>query len=106
MTDINATIAKCKGWRRPTQDECAPEDGWINDITHYTANTLPDYLNDARLYMALFEEMPNAILRRWHDKWLCIPEAQVSKMVECFETESDIIGTAICLAYKKLYGLE
>jgi len=120
MTDINEVIAKSKGWRRPTENECAPFDGWINENTHYTSKELPDYLNDARLYMGLFEEIKKTgfEFRLESDKTGSGEGIYTAVILEqrndtngtgwglrVISTQSSI-GTAICLAYCRLNGLE
>lgn len=108
MTDINEVIAKHKEWvlKKELQGLSIERDIWIAPKAMFSFPNPPDYLNDARLYMGLFEEMPNPILRRWNDKWLCIPESRKSMIIESVEIESDTIGTAICLSYICLHGLE
>lgn len=69
----------------------------------------PDYEHDARLYMALFEEMGKN-----NNYFLMLARSDVPGSTwECcyggnFEdvSYSDTIGTAICLAYCKLKGIE
>ena len=101
--EINAILAKAKGWTRDGQN------GWLlyKGIAIIDAKfTLPDYQGDANLYMQLFEEMPNPILRKWNDIWLCIPESRKSMIIESIEIEATTIGEAVCLAWLKMKGIE
>lgn len=101
MNDINTAIAKYKGW--------TPENGLKLPVQHTITieNGLclpPDFEHDARLYMALFEEMKSHCKRvdlGWKvDHYFCIAYDYAAV------AHADTIGTAICLAYCKLNGLE
>jgi len=110
MTDINTTIAVHCGWiLNPSSisSEYEPSVKWYNPKTGEKLYTHePDYLNDARLYMALFEEMWNPGLRKHGLQWYCCPNMNASSALNHIAVYSDTIGTAICLAYCKLHGLE
>jgi hypothetical protein len=103
MTDLNTAIAKYKGW--------TPENGLKLSVEHIirVENGLflpPDFERDARLYMALFEEMPRPALRKWGNRWYCMPDMDRSSKVQWVEYDADTIGTAICIAYAKWKGIE
>jgi len=146
MTDINTVIAKYKGWKcfeQPrsgymlqyiyepghfpwdtTRDKeelkarCTEIDLTQIDCGKFNGQKMPDYLNDARLYMALAVESRFSII---YDpdkkKYLAVKlrdfqyidtvsiESEFSSEVDDYLWHSDI-GTAICMAYKKLHGLE
>jgi len=113
MRDINAKIAAFKGWkyekpwiRNEYNAGCWRQYLGKEQIGFLGGDDAPDFKGDARLYMALFEEMPHPILRRFDGFWLCIPESRKSMIIESVEIEADTIGTAICLAYMRLHGLE
>jgi hypothetical protein len=99
MTDLNTAIAVSKGWTRDGQN------GWVLfkcvGIIDAKFNP-PDYEHDANLYMALFEEMPNASLKHHNDLYYC--GVYVDGNLECWSS-ADTIGTAICQAYCKLKGI-
>jgi hypothetical protein len=107
MTDINAVIAKHKGF-----EFGQPVSGMNRDICYLTfpdggwsETSCPDYLNDARLYMALFEEMPDeCFIQKINNRLYSVGKIE-GMGVQTFSRNSSI-GTAICLAYKKLHGLE
>lgn len=96
--------------------ECVEIDIMKIDYGCLDGHGLPDWEHDPRLYMALFEEMAKS-KSTIHDNSLYVDlyardenvfQVYVSHGCMCHEevTESDTIGTAICLAYCKLYGLE
>jgi hypothetical protein len=111
MTDLNTAIAKYKGFY---QIDTKDEDGtkgklWVNDnkdIPWWEHGKLPNFKGDANLYMALFEEMPRPALRKWGNRWYCMPDMDRSSKVQWVEYDADTIGTAICLAFCKLKGIE
>jgi len=120
MTDINVVIAKHKGWIPKPVGKSAFQ--WFqydnNGQVVDSKITPPDYLNYARLYMALAVESRFSII---YDpdkkKYLAVKlrdfpyidtvsiESEFSSEVDDYLWHSDI-GTAICLAYCKLHGLE
>jgi len=108
MTDLNTAIALSKGYKfgqpvsgmnRDIWYETFPDSGWFE-------TKCPDYEHDARLYMALFEEMPRPALRKWGNRWYCMPDMDRSSKVQWVEYDADTIGTAICIAYAKWKGIE
>lgn len=122
MTDINTVIAAFKGWK---QIDTKDEDGtkgklWVNDskdIPWWEHGKLPDFEHDARLYMALFEEMAKTKSDIHEDRLIYVDllgikgnlfHCYLSHGCMCHESvfESDTIGTAICLAFCKLKGIE
>ena len=105
MTDLNTAIAVSKGWKcHTTNDEFGINETWFTPRnTPSIYNRIPDYEHDANLYMALFEEMPNASLKHHNDLYYC--RVYVDGNLECWSS-ADTIGTAICLAYCKLKGIE
>jgi hypothetical protein len=100
MTDINSAIALQRGWQIINHHGKK----WNLIGTQTIQENAPDFEHDARLYMALFEEMPNPNLYRNSDNlWVCVPDCPIqNEMV----SKSDTIGTAICLAYAKWKGIE
>lgn len=101
MTNINEVIAKSKGYVFEHENPL-----FILDAK----KDCPDYLNDARLYMALFEEMATQGVEPslrfddalgWMVDWQPQNETSLGERLI-----SDTIGIAICLAYMKLHGLE
>ena len=107
MTDLNTAIVDFKGWKSFGNYCVAP---WVqydsdeNIINHSVDK--PDYEHDANLYMALFEVMPRPALRKWGNRWYCMPDMDRSSKVQWVEYDADTIGTAICLAYCKLKGIK
>ena len=93
MTDLNTAIAAFKGWK---QIDTKDEDGtkgklWVNDskdIPWWEHGKLPDFEHDARLYMALYFELP-----------IHIKQSLVWISKEDF-------GKCVCLAFCKLKGIE
>jgi hypothetical protein len=105
MTDLNTAIANFKG--KDGYDKHFSrykELGWMKGAETIYENRPKDFEHDARLYMALFEEMESPTLyKSWNKKWVCVVNVLGvdGKPVQC-----ESIGTAICLAYCKLNGLE
>lgn len=109
MTNLNEVVAMHKGWKREKelQGLSVERDIWISPKAMFSFPTPPDYQGDARLYMALFEEMANTYSRiflqkRITDGWVVIGLTHTNM----YNTQGDTIGTAICLAYMRLHGLE
>jgi hypothetical protein len=107
MTDLNTAIAFQQGWiLRPYEklgSMYEPSVKWYNPKTNQSLYTHdPDYEQDARLYMALFEEFPvGTSLVKMLDGY----------MVRNFGADidaqlADEKGTAICFAYCRLKGIE
>jgi len=108
MTDINTAIAEFKGWKwrehKIAEWDGSHAFGWFESDDDLLPGTVPDFEHDARLYMALFEEMDFPDLyKNWNDKRICDANCMISK--DTF-IEADTIGTAICLAYAKWKGIE
>jgi hypothetical protein len=102
MTDLNAAIAKYKGWEYFQNINL-----WelvVDGYTRLQSDNPPDYEHDANLYMALFEEMKSHCKRvdlGWKvDHYFCIAYDYAAV------AHADTIGTAICLAFCKLKGIE
>ena len=109
MDDINAIIAKHKGWntKQILQGLSVEQTIWISPHgMHCLAEELPDFEHDPRLYMALFEEMPaNTKLVKYEE--YCSANLMYKCEIPNIETDVEFsIGTAICLAYMRLHGLE
>jgi hypothetical protein len=101
MTDLNTAIAKYKGWTR------------FNPSTEFCMEyALPDYEHYARLYMALAKEMMRdyVLYLIEDDDFLNHCELWDYPMdgepYQAYQSTGDEIGTAICLAYCKLKGIE
>lgn len=111
MTDLNAVIAKARGWILNPYEKLGsmyePSVKWYNPKTGeklYTHD--PDFQGDARLYMALADEMKCTMCyNRTMKKWLIYREGAD---IDCDSSIGDAsdIGPAICQAYIKLNGLE
>lgn len=104
MTDLNTAIAKYKGWHCKnigTFDN--PRNVWYLGNIASGIDELPDYEHDARLYMALFEEMPNGTIIQKLENGYSVVYLPVDRDLKA---ESDTIGSTICLAYCKLKGIE
>ena len=115
MTDINAVIARFHDgiYNRPeiSPDSFYKEAKKDNEIVGYSfyGFSCPDYSHDPRLYMALFEEMECAAILKNIDKYSVTvydPKTITVNILFRSPVESDAIGTAICLAYMQLNGLE
>jgi len=137
MTDLNTAIAKYLGWKcyeQPrsgyrlqyvyapgkfpwdtTRDKeelkarCTEIDLTQIDPGKFDGQKMPDYLNDARLYMALADEMKTIgmfVLQYivTEKVWLCTVRSFTNDID--IEEESDTVGTAICQAYCKLKGIK
>jgi len=101
--NINEEIAIKRGWiLNPSSisSEYSPSVKWYNPKTNeilYSHD--PDYERNAKLYMALFEEMPtNTKLVKYEE--YC--SGKVMYKCEIPDTETDVsffIGTSICTAY-------
>ena len=113
MTDLNTAIALHKLNLRVYEDiyvnyrnETIIKKRYLftNEFNSGTEITLPDYEHDANLYMALFEEMKSHCKRvdlGWKvDHYFCIAYDYAAV------AHADTIGTAICLAFCKLKGIE
>lgn len=115
--NLNEAIAKSNGWiKHQVEGIC---DDWLDPDNNWQVD-VPDYLNDARLYMGLFEEMRNSGFEfRLESDTTGSGEAIYTVVI--LEQRNDTngtgwglrvistqysIGTAICLAYCKLNGLE
>lgn len=113
MTDINAAIAIHRGWRyglNPFASINKTQKVWyllVDDINQCKfQDDCPDFQGDARLYMALFEEMADPHICKSHGRlWLCVPD-NTADLGHYFSCEHAELGTAICLAYMRLHGLE
>ena len=121
MTYLNTAIAVFKGKLPFPKDRC-PVCGWKYADDDYGCKPdncsmrpqpspradqicIPDYEHDANLYMALFEGMPDPEIHKNDADWIVIADLQrrPGNYILC---KSDTIGTAICLAYCKLKGIE
>ena len=124
MTDLNTAIAVSKGWKcHTTNDEFGINETWFTPRnTPSIHNHIPDYEHDANLYMALFEEMGQET--DTHEPYDLHIDF-IDRSYQCSVVEhgydyakdrdnycpivvriADTIGTAICLAYCKLKGIE
>lgn len=112
MTDLNTAIAKYKGWEYFQNINL-----WelvVDGYTRLQSDNPPDFENDARLYMALFEEMSSgffllSLMQHDYDNKTIITgdyRQGHNENIPQFVVESQPIGTAICLAYCKLKGLK
>jgi hypothetical protein len=127
MTDLNTAIAAFKGWEYSARgfDLGAGSDmnfPYRNKLTGKFSAGCPDFQRDANLYMELFEEMGQetdehepydvhltfmdgsftvAIVARGYDY-----EADDYTYNSIASVDGDTIGTAICLAYCRLKGIE
>jgi hypothetical protein len=123
MSGINATIAIHQGWRfePPIIPNEHNKGYWHKFDTsgkriygQLSPENPPDFQGDARLYMALFEEMSseffslNLMQHDYNNKTTIIGDYRQghNENIPKFVAESEPIGTAICLAYMKLHGLE
>ncbi len=107
MTDLNTAIALSKGYKfgqpvsgmnRDIWYETFPDSGWFE-------TKCPDYEHDARLYMALFEEMPDeCFIQKINNRLYGVGKIE-GIGVKTFSRNSNL-GTAICQAYVKLKGIE
>ena len=128
MTDINTAIAKFKGFRVKTDkrgngvtSEIYFEDSFcgyvwgvktIDEIIKENPEIVPDFEHDARLYMALADDMPVEMsLVNFEDEttgqkfWQCSVVDLVHQSVTICE-KSDTIGSAICQAWCAWKGIE
>ena len=117
MTDINTAIAKYKGYKIIPigfmESENISRELNEGPDGHYSSK-LPDYEHDARLYMALFEEMSSEFFsltlmqHDYNNKTAIIGDYRQGhdENIPQFVVESQPIGAAICLAYCKLKGIE
>lgn len=120
MTDLNTAIADFKGWkfeppliRNQYNTGCWRQfDDNRKQIGFQNGDDAPDFEHDARLYMALADDMPVEMsLVNFEDEttgqkfWQCSVVDLVHQSVTICE-KSDTIGTVICLAYCKLKGIE
>ena len=119
MTDLNTVISPVniaigihKGWHHPKQEDnqdlteeqlervwCTPDGEWC-----WNPHIEMDFEHDARLYMALFEEMCNE-----NDLRLGYQRGNFRWFVKDLRDDyvfSDDLGNAICQAYVKLKGIE
>jgi len=109
VTDLNTAISVSKGWTYTKKCEFY---SWVlyneKNVRIDSGNDKPDYEHDANLYMALFEEMCkegyanldfNNNLNEYKVHFYTISEKRGGAI-------SRTIGTAICLAYCKLKGIE
>jgi len=108
MTDINARIAKAKGWTQYiTYDEDGISEDWYTpNNKHSIFGRIPKYTTDWRLAGELLEEMAtnndgkeegyNEVIiwkNRGNNKWYC----ELSCFMKPFE--ADTPQMAICLAW-------
>jgi hypothetical protein len=137
MTNISATIARFKGWKCYEQprggyrlqyiyepgrfpwdnyrdkelikSECVEIDMTQIDLNKLDGmNKIPDYRGDARLYMALFEEMAKAgTCELTYNFYMAEYKATFNDLNgKRGGAISKNVGTSICLAYMRLHGLE
>ena len=129
MTNLNEVIAKAKGWDlkhgEPVYFEVNFEDGDGADGFECPRCHKPesmcknepcflDYQGDANLYMQLFEEMSseffslNIMQHDYNNKTTIIGDYRQGhgENIPQFVVESQPIGTAICLAWLKMKGIE
>ena len=128
MTDLNTAIAVFKGKLPFPKDRC-PVCGWKYADDDYGCKPdncsmrpqpspradqicIPDYEHDARLYMALAKEMMRdyVLYLIEDDDFLNHCELWDYPMdgepYQAYQATGDEIGTAICLAYCRLKGIE
>lgn len=122
MTNLNEVVAMHKGWKREKelQGLSVERDIWIAPKAMFSFPAPPDYLNDARLYMGLFEEIKKTGFEfRLESDTTGSGEGIYTAVIleqrndtngtgwglRVISTQSSI-GTAICQAYCKLHGLE
>jgi len=108
MTDLNTVIALQRGYveKFGLMDKASlhAHKYWVCPDGQLTT-VLPDYLNDANLYMGLFIEFPvGTTLTKTLDRYLIRNPG--SESVNPFAQLADAIGTAICQAYCKIHGLD
>ena len=118
MTDLNTAIVKYKGWKHNPDGF---DLGLGNDVNFkYQSpdgklqSKLPDFERDARLYMSLFKEMSSeffllTLMQHDYDNKTIITgdyRQGHNENIPQFIVESQPIGTAICLAYCRLKGIE
>ena len=131
MTDINTAIAKFKGFRVKTDkrgngvtSEIYFEDSFcgyvwgvktIDEIIKENPEIVPDFDHDAQLYMALFGEMVSEnkdchceiFWNPGRNNFVCwIIEDLEEGGPRDFDAESTDKGTAVCLCFCKLKGIE
>jgi hypothetical protein len=115
MTDLNTAIALSKGYKfgqpvsgmnRDIWYETFPDSGWFE-------TKCPDHEHDARLYMALAVEMMEKYEIRLgadgnEQKYCELYEYDLEYDLPVFisSDQADDLGTAICMAYCKLKGIE
>ena len=104
--NINEVIAKHKGLEYSARGFDVPGSGgfmvnWRNKNTGKLYAGCPDYEHDARLYMALFEEMPKPDLFGNSEIWYCCADLGTG-----INAKSDTIGGAICAAWCAWKGVE
>jgi len=109
MTDINTAIALSKGYQFANPVEDIHPDGrkiwFVVESGFWREIICPNYEHDANLYMGLFIEFPvGTTLTKTLDGYLVRNPG--SESVDPFAQLADAIGTAICLAYCKLKGIE
>lgn len=101
MTDLNTVIAQFKGSE-------GYEIGFSQckhpDLPMYVKRQI-DFEHDARLHMALFEEMSNPRLYKYNDMWCCNPDKD-ARAKDYIVEESAEIGIAISFAFCRLKGIE
>jgi hypothetical protein len=114
MTDLNTAIALQRGWKQIFFDakNVSGLSRWINEFGQIYSE--PDFEHVAHLYMALFEEMSSeffllTLMQHDYDNKTIITgdyRQGHNENIPQFVVESQPIGTAICLAYVKLKGIE
>ncbi|MFA5166881.1 MAG: hypothetical protein WC449_06350 [Candidatus Paceibacterota bacterium] len=118
MTDLNTAIAFQRGWQIINHHGKK----WNLIGTQTIQENAPDFEHDARLYMALFEEMGKETDEHEpYDVHLTFMDGSFTVAVvdrgynyedddytynSVASADGDTIGTAICLAYCKLKGIE
>lgn len=114
MTNLNEIIAKAKGWKfdhRESGDVFlkTPEGKHLLNCGF----ELFDYLNDARLYMRLFEEIlfdstyyGIRIIPHYEEKSITIEFESKDHESVRFICDSESIGEAICRAWLCWKGIE
>ena len=103
MTDLNTAICKARGWTNISVLKNGETCATSPDGCFYCP--APDYEHDARLYMALFEEMPDeCFIQKINNRLYSVGKIE-GMGVKTFSRNSDL-GTAICQAYVKLKGIE
>ena len=111
MTDLNTAIAK---YKHICKNHYKGYDFPVFVFNDAIWKIPPDYEHDANLYMALFEEMSSeffllSLMQHDYDNKTIITgdyRQGHNENIPQFVVESQPIGTAICLAYCKLNGLE